>query len=245
MPDPPPGRGIRDGTRGEGAPGRRCTCNSRLTGAPTRRLKVSIPHFFSLEGAPVVVPEGWRRRPPGRSGPSSRRAKHAWRAPTGAGAVPSPRVPGGPDSAPSGEGMGREYKRASKGVNETARIFFFGNRRSPDGAAAKSGASAGAWTRGPRIARRWRSIRATTLEGTGRLWSGGPPPPTPPHKGEGAEGTPERWPHGSSRQARTSTGAIRKGRGAESKRPGLARPSCRLVPLEPSCGPAPRSPRPA
>ena len=35
------------------------------------------------------------------------------------------------------------------------------SKRSPDGAAAKSGASAGSWTRGPRIARRWRSIRAT------------------------------------------------------------------------------------
>ena len=40
---------------------------------PDRRSQaaseVSIPRFFSLEGAPVVVPEGWRRRPPGRSGP--------------------------------------------------------------------------------------------------------------------------------------------------------------------------------
>jgi hypothetical protein len=69
MADPPPGRDIRDGTRGEGAPAWRCIVKSRLTGAPTRRLKVSIPRFFSLQGAPVVVPEGWRRRPPGRSGP--------------------------------------------------------------------------------------------------------------------------------------------------------------------------------
>jgi hypothetical protein len=47
MPDPPPGLGIRDGTRGEGAPAWRCSYKSRLTGAPTRRLKVSIPRFFS------------------------------------------------------------------------------------------------------------------------------------------------------------------------------------------------------
>jgi hypothetical protein len=106
--DPPPGqrsgtgRGVRERRT------RRCNIKSRLTGAPTRRLKVSIPRFFSLKGAPVVVPEGWGKRPPGRSGPCPA-GDLAWRAPTGAGAVPSPRGPGGPDNAPSGEGMGGVY----------------------------------------------------------------------------------------------------------------------------------------
>jgi hypothetical protein len=40
----------------------------RLTGAPTRRLKVSSPHFFSPLGAPVVVPEGWSEETPGTIG---------------------------------------------------------------------------------------------------------------------------------------------------------------------------------
>ncbi len=74
----------------------------RLTGAPTRRLKVSIPHFFSPLGAPVVVPEGWSEETPGTIGT---------RAPTGAGAAPSPRDPGGLEHAPSGEGMGEVYQK--------------------------------------------------------------------------------------------------------------------------------------
>ena len=61
------GRGVRERRQGAGN-------KWRLTGAPTRRLKVSIPRFFSREGAPVLVPEGWGRRPPGRTGPYSRPA---------------------------------------------------------------------------------------------------------------------------------------------------------------------------
>ena len=51
--------------------------------------------------------------------------------------------------------------------------------RSPDGAAAKSGASAGRWRRGPRFARRWRSIRVPAMQ------SCLAPTPALPHKGGG------------------------------------------------------------
>ena len=95
-----------------------------MKGAPHRRSHTAsevkpAPHFFSRQGAPVVVPEGWvHTGTPGTIGTVSQVLRTEARqllpcqanrssnlAPTGAGAAPFPRVPGGLEHAPSGERM--------------------------------------------------------------------------------------------------------------------------------------------
>jgi hypothetical protein len=120
---PPPGR--RSGT-GRGVRERRlrrCNVNSRLTGAPTRRLKVSIPRFFSREGAPVVVPEGWRRRPPGRSGPFPAQARMPGGPRPARAPLPPHVIQAVSSTPPRGKGW-EEYKGVWEGVDEEGGKFF-------------------------------------------------------------------------------------------------------------------------
>jgi hypothetical protein len=96
--------------------------------APHRRSHTASEGLHSTlfqpsRGAPVVVPEGWRRRPPGRSGPFPAQAtKPGGPRPARA---PFPRHVNRPvrTTPPRRQGMGEEYQNTFLLSRETLRAF--------------------------------------------------------------------------------------------------------------------------
>src|SRR5690606_21488990 len=101
---------IRDGTRGEGAPDKALL----VKGAPHRRSHTASEGLhstlFQPQGCSGRSAGGVAEETPGTIRTVVPPSEHAWRTPTGAGAAPSPRDPGGLEHAPSGEGMGEVYQ---------------------------------------------------------------------------------------------------------------------------------------
>ena len=122
MPHPPPGRDIRDATRGEGAPARRCIEKSRLTGAPTRRLKVSIPRFFSPLGRSGRSAGGVGQETPGTGGSVSRR-RSSLAGPDRRGRRSLPTRPRRSRQRPLAGRDGGSMRERGRGVDENAADF--------------------------------------------------------------------------------------------------------------------------
>ncbi len=114
--------GVRDGTRGEGAPAKALETNGASPALP-RGVYRSPFHAFSARRRSGPSAGGVAEETPGTIGTVFPRRRTAWRAPTGAGAAPSPRDPGGLEHAPSGEGMGGVYGGFGGGWMKRGRIF--------------------------------------------------------------------------------------------------------------------------
>jgi hypothetical protein len=161
---------ARDGSRGGGSAGGRCYKRLRLTGAPVAASEGRPLHTFSaLIGRSGRSAGGVATGTPGTIGTVSRRARCAWRAPTGAGAAPFPRDPGGLEHAPSGEGMagsirgwGRGWmKRGGNIFSEAAKPLIW--RHDSSGTPLHNDETANCNSPGFRL----RSIRATRASGSG------------------------------------------------------------------------------